>query len=164
MRNVKNVPSEPYKEGEFEAFLKLLNKGQFDTWEMVAESLGVHPNTIKSWKKHPLAKKAIADGIQSATEKMESVGRRDWRMWREKIDLLNREKPHPEDKGTTNNLLLIGNDKLTNDILGLIGGHNERRVDAEVVEADAPTETRTLKEGDAGKSTKSKGRSPVLPE
>ena len=24
---------------------------------------------------------------------MELVGRRDWRMWREKLDLLNREKP-----------------------------------------------------------------------
>jgi hypothetical protein len=86
---VTNVTKEP----EFLAFLNLVEEQKIpDTWELVAQAIGVHPNTIKMWRKTPEFQKALAQGIKNAIENMESSGRRDWRMWREKIALLTKEK------------------------------------------------------------------------
>jgi hypothetical protein len=79
-----------YKE-QFEAFLKIIRENKVEHWVNVAEALGVHQNTIVNWKKHPLAQKAIAEGIQHALEQMEKTGGRDWKMWREKLKMLGVE-------------------------------------------------------------------------
>ena len=39
-------------------------------------------------EKHPLAKKAIAEGIMRGLESMEQVGKNDWRMWESKLKIL----------------------------------------------------------------------------
>ena len=84
------------KVNEYQAFLKLLKEGQFETWEVIAEAVGVHRNTIMDWKKLPEAQKAIVDGIQLAIKKMETAGKKDWKMWREKLKLLGvRDKEAP---------------------------------------------------------------------
>lgn len=88
MSSVDNVR----KVAEFKAFIAVLEGGEFDTWELLADTLGVHPNTIQEWKQLPEAKRAIAKGLQNAVKQMETVGKKDWRMWREKIALLRREK------------------------------------------------------------------------
>ena len=84
-QNVRIVTKEPYKEEEFESFIQLIEEDKFDTWELVAETLGIHKNTIQNWKKHPRAREALSKGLQNAVRQMETVGKRDWRMWREKI-------------------------------------------------------------------------------
>lgn len=76
------------KQPEFEAFLKIIEKGKIEHWFVVAEALGVREATISEWKKHPLARKAIAKGIMQCLEKMEEAGKHDWRMWREKLKIL----------------------------------------------------------------------------
>jgi len=76
------------KKAEFREFLKIIKGGTTAHWVQVAEVLGVDNDTITSWKKTPEAQEAIAEGIQRAMEEMETVGRKDWRMWREKLKML----------------------------------------------------------------------------
>lgn len=112
-----------YKSEEFEEFLRIIDQGQVDTWELVAETLGVNKNTIQNWKRHPLARQALAKGLQDAIKKMEEVGRRDWRMWREKAAMLRREleRKQDDDKSTiTNNILVMGDDSLAKYLYGFV--------------------------------------------
>jgi len=76
------------KQAEFDAFIEIIERGKVEHWSVVAEALGVREATINEWKKHPLAREAIASGIQRCLEKMEEVGSGDWRMWREKLKIL----------------------------------------------------------------------------
>ncbi|HHT9145258.1 MAG TPA: hypothetical protein ACFYD4_06185 [Candidatus Wunengus sp. YC61] len=112
------------KEEEFEAFIKLIEDGSVNAmehWVSIADSLGVHRNTINEWKKSPRARKAISEGIKRALNGMENVGKRDWRMWREKVALLTEEMEKKRDNGlssTTNNLIVISDDKLAQFLYG----------------------------------------------
>lgn len=88
---VQIIESSVRKKQEFEAFLKIIEKEQVDTWEMVAKALGVRPATITAWKELPEAREAISRGIANALSQMQKVGARDWKMWREKLKLLGVE-------------------------------------------------------------------------
>jgi hypothetical protein len=83
--NVPNVPQNPYLESEFEEFLSNIGNSNLKNWSLVAEALGVSRKTISRWKKHPVAKTAIAKAISENVSRMEKVGRGDWRMYREKL-------------------------------------------------------------------------------
>lgn len=76
------------KQAEFEAFLKIIKKGRVENWSVIAEALGVREATISEWKQHPLAQKAITEGIERCITEMERAGKDDWRMWREKLKML----------------------------------------------------------------------------
>lgn len=82
-----NIPNIRKKE-QFETFLKIIAKGAVSHWVDIAKILGVDKDTITEWKKHPLAKQVIAEGISHALREMEKAGRGDWRMWREKLSML----------------------------------------------------------------------------
>ena len=73
---------------EFEAFIRLLKEGTLTHWVDIASVLGVDKDTITEWKKHPLAKQALVNGISHAIGEMERSGKNDWRMWREKLNML----------------------------------------------------------------------------
>lgn len=75
------------KKQEFKQFLKVLEKGGVKNWTILASALGVSNDTITAWRKHPEAVKAHAEGVQEALSNMESSGKNDWRMWREKLRL-----------------------------------------------------------------------------
>ena len=78
----------PYKKEEFEAFIELLRGNTTAHWVQVANALGIEKGTITQWKKHPLAQKAIRDGIENAMEGMEKAGKDDWKMWESKLKML----------------------------------------------------------------------------
>lgn len=100
----QNVP-DVHKQIEFSSFLKLIEQESIpDSWELIADAIKVHRNTITNWKKTPEFQKALAIGIKNAISNMENSGRRDWRMWREKIALLTKEKE--ETKNITNILVI----------------------------------------------------------
>lgn len=92
--NIEQTKSEnsdkltPYKEVEFEAFLKTIKEGQAAHWKDIADALGVDPDTITSWKSTPEAQAAIRDGITHALACMQQAGARDWRMWESKLKML----------------------------------------------------------------------------
>lgn len=86
--NSINVPDSPYKGEEFEAFIGALEDGTAAHWENIAEALGVHPNTIAGWRKHPRAIEATRKGLAHALKQMEESGSRDWRMWQERLKML----------------------------------------------------------------------------
>lgn len=95
------------KEPEFLAFLRIIEEETIpDTWEMVAQAIGVHQNTITKWRKTSEFQKALANGIKNTMASMERAGRHDWRMWREKLGLLLKEER--EEKLTTNILVIPG--------------------------------------------------------
>ena len=77
-----------YKDAEFKAFLRLINKGQVKHWAQIADALNIDKNTVLRWKKLPEAQKAIAEGISTALDCMEQAGRYDWRMWEAKLKML----------------------------------------------------------------------------
>ena len=78
----------PYKKEEFEAFIELIRGNTVAHWVQIARALGVDKDTITEWKKHPLAQKAIKDGIESAMQNMEEAGKDDWKMWESKLKML----------------------------------------------------------------------------
>ena len=86
VKNVSNVT--PYKQEKFEQFKKLIKDGKVENWLMIAEALGIHFNTVYKWKEHPDAQQAIVNGITHAIDQMEKAGKRDWRMWHEKLKML----------------------------------------------------------------------------
>jgi hypothetical protein len=88
MKKVPNVPQNPYSEAEFEEFIKNIGNANIATWSIFAGTLGVSRKTITRWKKHPLAREAIAKAVSNAIYSMEKAGTKDWRMWREKLKML----------------------------------------------------------------------------
>lgn len=83
------TPQNPQKKQEFEAFLELLKGKSSYHWVQIARSLNVDRATIGAWKKHPLAQKAIRDGIEEALAGMEKAGGKDWKMWESKLKMLD---------------------------------------------------------------------------
>lgn len=83
-----NVPNVPYKEEEFEAFLKSITLSQQSYWYEIAQSLGIDRKTIYRWKQHPKAKELINKELEEALAKMKETGNKDWRMWRERTKIL----------------------------------------------------------------------------
>lgn len=79
----KPIKTKVWKRDEFREFIKTLKEGQFKYWYVVAESVGVSPETIVYWKQLPEAQNAMAIGIVNALENMETAGKKDWRMWHE---------------------------------------------------------------------------------
>lgn len=102
------------KDPEFQAFLDMVESDKVpETWELVATAIGVHQNTITNWRKTPEFQKALAKGIHNAMDRMERAGGRDWRMWREKIALLTKEK-QGQNIGVQNNYVQTNTIVFTN--------------------------------------------------
>lgn len=81
-------PENPAKEMEFEEFLQLIGDSRVNNWSEIAEALGVDRSTITRWRKTPQARIALIHGVNKAIEKMEETGGGDWRMWRERANML----------------------------------------------------------------------------
>lgn len=74
---------------EYQEFLNMVGTNNIpDTWELTAEALGVHPNTIKGWKKLPEFKEAKRKGIEHCLKEMRRSGKDDWRQWETSLRLL----------------------------------------------------------------------------
>jgi hypothetical protein len=78
-----------YKMTEFEEFIRTLEEGSVEHWIEIARAVGVDKDTITAWNKQPQAIEARKKGIRYALEQMEKSGRRDWKMWKEKLALLD---------------------------------------------------------------------------
>lgn len=87
-QNSANSEVKPYKEVEFETFLNLIGDENIENWTIMAEVLGVSRDTIGLWMKHPKAKAAISKAINKNLAEMEKAGKRDWKMYREKLKML----------------------------------------------------------------------------
>ncbi|MEK7525962.1 MAG: hypothetical protein AAB546_00585 [Patescibacteria group bacterium] len=84
----ENAILKPYKEIEFNEFIKLIGGANIPSWSIFAEVLGVNRETVARWKKHPLAQAAIINAINENLRKMETSGREDWKMYREILRML----------------------------------------------------------------------------
>lgn len=82
-----------YKEVEFQEFIKAIKQGAISHWQEIAEALDVEPDTITRWKETPEAVEARRTGIAYALEQMEQAGKKDWRMWQEKLKMLGINPP-----------------------------------------------------------------------
>lgn len=82
------APTDPYKEQEFDAFLKEIGNANLPNWSILAEAIGVSRDTIWRWKQHPLAKQALGAALEENLRKMSEVGGSDWKMYREKLKML----------------------------------------------------------------------------
>ena len=73
---------------QFDAFIDKLEQGTAAHWSDIAAALGIGNDTIIEWRKHPRAQEAIRKGIEYALSQMEQSGRKDWRMWSDKLRML----------------------------------------------------------------------------
>jgi Fe-S cluster biosynthesis and repair protein YggX len=81
------------KDAEYQRFIAMVEGNKIPgTWEMLAEALGVHRNTITQWRKLPEFQQAKIKGVEHALKMMEVSGEKDWKMWREKVGMLTNEK------------------------------------------------------------------------
>jgi hypothetical protein len=108
---------------KFEAFLKLVKNGKIEHWQNIADAIGVHRNTISQWRKHPEAIKATINGINHAIEQMEKVGGRDWKMWREKLEMLGikgKESPLIAQQFNISEGKEVSDEQLAKRIIGIV--------------------------------------------
>lgn len=87
-KDIKHAPNDPYKDAEFEVFLKQIGNANLSNWTIVAEALGVSKATMYRWRQHPVAKEAITNAIEENLRRMTEAGKDDWRMYREKLKML----------------------------------------------------------------------------
>lgn len=82
----------PYKAEQYQKFIELVGNGQIpEHWEILAEALGVTRQTIARWKELPEFQEAMNRGIEECLEQMKFYGKKDWKMWRERLALLRNE-------------------------------------------------------------------------
>lgn len=92
-KTAKDIVQEVQKDPEYQVFIKLVGEGKIpENWEDMADAIGVHRNTISRWKKMPEFQKALLAGIDESIKQMTHVGKKDWRMWRERYAMLMKEK------------------------------------------------------------------------
>lgn len=82
-----------FKKDEFSEFIATIKEEQIAHWENVAEAIGVARSTIQRWRELPEAQDAITIGITRTLEQMENAGKKDWRMWAEKLKMLGVNPP-----------------------------------------------------------------------
>lgn len=83
------VPSEPYRDEEFEEFIRVLKDPTVQAhWYEIAQALKVEPATISRWAKHPKAILARQEGVAEALAGMQQAGNNDWRMYESKLKML----------------------------------------------------------------------------
>lgn len=99
---LNNTVTTVRKRAEFEALLKVIKKGKVENWSVIAEALGVREATISEWKQHPLAQRAITEGIERCISEMERAGKDDWKMWREKLKMLGVKDKEQQPATTVN--------------------------------------------------------------
>lgn len=88
MSNPNRKVDNPYKDIEFEEFIKLIKGNTVAHWVDVAKALGISKDTITEWKLSPRAQQAIREGIAEALDGMKKAGSKDWRMWESKLKML----------------------------------------------------------------------------
>ena len=87
------IVSNVNKQAEYKAFINLVKKGKIPPyWQDIAEALHVRSATISEWKKLPEFQEALLSGIDEAWEEMKKAGKRDWRMWQARYDILVQEQ------------------------------------------------------------------------
>lgn len=78
----------PQDDDKFREFIKTLKEEQVRHWIEVATAIGVSEATVSRWKRLPEARKHLELAIINTIENMESAGKKDWRMWAEKLKML----------------------------------------------------------------------------
>lgn len=87
------------KKAEFDLFLDIIEDGETAAhWAEIAQALGVTEMTILNWRNHPKAKKVRIAGIRHALRQMVAAGRKDWRMWHEKLKMLEMDSKRDEER------------------------------------------------------------------
>lgn len=77
----------PYKDIQFNLFLKNIGNAKIHFWLMYAKGLSVSRSTIYRWRKHPLFQQVLIEAVGESLNKMMEKGKNDWRMWNELIKM-----------------------------------------------------------------------------
>lgn len=78
----------PWKKDQFREFLQTIKHGKVEHWIDIAKAIDVDQDTITHWKTLPEAQDAITTGIAYTIDQMETSGKKDWRMWENKLKML----------------------------------------------------------------------------
>lgn len=78
---------------KFREFIKSLKEDQVRHWVELATAADVSEATISRWKQLPEARRHLDIAIINTIENMESAGKKDWRMWADKLKMLGVNPP-----------------------------------------------------------------------
>jgi len=85
-----DIVTKVIKDTEFKHFIKIVGgEGKLpEHWQLLAQALGIHQNTITRWMKMPEFEEARVKGINRRLKAMEESGKDDWRQWEASLRLL----------------------------------------------------------------------------
>lgn len=83
----------PQDQDKFRDFIKSLKEDKVRHWVELATASGVSEATISRWKQLPEARRHLDLAIINTIENMETAGKKDWRMWRDKLTMLGVNPP-----------------------------------------------------------------------
>jgi len=84
--NIRNI----HKTIEYKQFIELVSSDKQlpEHWELLANALGLHRQTLNQWRKLPEFERARIKGINRRLKAMEESGKDDWRQWEASLRLL----------------------------------------------------------------------------
>lgn len=80
-------------EDKFREFIKSLKEDGVRHWVELATAANVSEATISRWKQLPEARKHLDLAVINTIENMETAGKKDWRMWSDKLKMLGVNPP-----------------------------------------------------------------------
>ena len=83
----------PQDKDKFRDFIKALKEDQVRHWVELATAANVSEATISRWKQLPEARKHLDLAVINTIENMENAGKKDWRMWADKLKMLGVNPP-----------------------------------------------------------------------
>ena len=73
---------------EYSKFLEMVKNKNIQDALIYAQMLGIDRRTLVHWMSQPELHEAVLECVGEITEKMKQAGSKDWRMWRELMNIL----------------------------------------------------------------------------
>lgn len=77
---------------EYNNFLEFVKNRKVKRAVFYAKALGIDRRTLLHWMSQPELREALAESIDELVEGMERAGSKDWRMYREMLEILGIDK------------------------------------------------------------------------
>lgn len=116
---------------EYSQFLEFVKKRKVQRAVIYAQMLGIDRRTFVHWLNQPELREAMAESIDELVEGMQKAGSKDWRMYRELMEIMGIQAVKNVD-------VTSGGEKLPPTVIieGAYGGEPKFRIDNTVSEAD----------------------------
>lgn len=109
---VANTPNAPKKlkyiknKIKYNRLIGMIKNGHYTNTMLVAKALDVDFKTIRSWLNTDKVQEVAQQEIGRYVQKMETAGKKDWKMWHTLLKYTINENDNKENTGTVNNIVV----------------------------------------------------------